>query len=322
MAAVLFVVANTAALTSGETTIQTRLASTLGHTVTLADASAADTAASGKALVVVSAAVTGTTLAAKYKTVTVPVLSHHHTHWQNLGMCSGSTITTQKWFAMNPTYAGHPLAAGLTGDQTGYNPAVGMYRATTAQMGSGAPLTIASAFSAGTDQWNYFAYPTGATMQNGSAPARRIAFTMEDGALPSIQTAGWALWDAAISWALSSNVPPTANAGPDQQVFTGTQVTLNGTGSTDSDGTITARSWRQISGPSVTLSSTTVASPTFTPTVVGSYVFGLTVTDNSGDTSIEDTVTITVALVGGKFFALSGAWTYKPVSAALSGGWH
>lgn len=119
----------------------------------------------------------------------------------------------------------------------------------------------------------------------------------------------------------SSNTPPTANAGPDQLAFTGNTVTLDGTASSDPDGTIASYSWSQLSGPAVTLSSTSAAQPTFTPASVGAHVFGLVVTDNGGDTSLQDTVTISVALPAGRYHATSGAWTYRRVYAALSGAW-
>lgn len=96
------------------------------------------------------------------------------------------------------------------------------------------------------------------------------------------------------------NQGPTANAGADQNVTVDNMVTLNGSGSSDSDGTIASYSWTQISGPTVTLAGTG-ASRTFTPTSTGTYVFGLTVTDNGGLTSAQDSVTVNVtgAVTGG-----------------------
>src|SRR5690606_12307412 len=95
--------------------------------------------------------------------------------------------------------------------------------------------------------------------------------------------------------ASSANQAPTANAGPDQVVTVSSTVTLDGTGSSDPDGTITDYQWKQISGPSVTLSSSTASKPTFTapssPTTLG---FGLVVTDNLNEDSAQDTVTISV----------------------------
>ena len=99
------------------------------------------------------------------------------------------------------------------------------------------------------------------------------------------------------TWPVSggaSNVAPTANAGPDVDTYEGGDlVTLNGTGSSDSDGTIASYSWRQITGPTVNLSNPAVASPTFTAlAAAGIATFGLRVTDDDGAQSTEDTVTI------------------------------
>lgn len=93
----------------------------------------------------------------------------------------------------------------------------------------------------------------------------------------------------------AGNAAPVANAGPDQDsVIGGSTVTLNGTGSTDADGTITAYAWSQKAGTVVTLSSTTVASPTFTaPTKAGTATFELRVTDDAGTQSVSDSVVIT-----------------------------
>ncbi len=88
------------------------------------------------------------------------------------------------------------------------------------------------------------------------------------------------------------NTSPTANAGPDQTVTLATgqnsiAVTLNGSGSSDPDGTISTYNWTGTPDPANTVSpSVTLAA--------GSHTFTLVVTDNSGATSAADTVTITV----------------------------
>ncbi len=94
------------------------------------------------------------------------------------------------------------------------------------------------------------------------------------------------------------NVPPVSDAGADQTVTEGQTVTLNGSESTDSDGTITSRVWAQTGGtPAVTLMPNSGAiKPTFTaPGVTAATVltFSLTVTDDDGE-SDGDTVQITV----------------------------
>ncbi|MEM7132025.1 MAG: putative Ig domain-containing protein [Chloroflexota bacterium] len=89
------------------------------------------------------------------------------------------------------------------------------------------------------------------------------------------------------------NIAPSANAGTDQTVTDsdndgGETITLNGSGSSDSDGTINTYTWNGIDG--ITIPS--VASPTVN-VPVGSYNVTLTVTDDDGATA-SDTVAITV----------------------------
>ena len=58
---------------------------------------------------------------------------------------------------------------------------------------------------------------------------------------------------------------------------------LNGSG-TDSDGNIISYSWAKVSGPAVILYNTLSATLTLSNLLEGTYVFGLTVTDNDGAT--------------------------------------
>ena len=61
------------------------------------------------------------------------------------------------------------------------------------------------------------------------------------------------------------NQAPTADAGSEQSVASQATVTLDGSGSSDpNSGDTLSYSWEQLSGPTVTLSSTSVAQPTFT----------------------------------------------------------
>lgn len=95
---------------------------------------------------------------------------------------------------------------------------------------------------------------------------------------------------------VAGNAPPVANAGADQTVIEGIQVTLDGRASSDSDGIIVSYAWRQIAGSSVMLTGETTAIASFTaPQVLFGRVleFQLTVTDNRGAID-TDTVRITV----------------------------
>ena len=100
-----------------------------------------------------------------------------------------------------------------------------------------------------------------------------------------------------------ANIAPVANAGDDQSVTTGTQVTLTGSGSSDPDNDALTYSWTHTStdggapSPLITLTNPTTASPTFTADTAAVLIFTLTVTDDSGDSATNtdtDTVTITV----------------------------
>jgi RHS repeat-associated protein len=88
---------------------------------------------------------------------------------------------------------------------------------------------------------------------------------------------------------------PIAIAGKDQQVLTNTLITLNGGASFDYQGAITHAWTAAASNPeAVTLSSSTAASPTFTPTKTGQYRFSLVVTDSASQTSVADEVLVNV----------------------------
>jgi PKD repeat protein len=86
-----------------------------------------------------------------------------------------------------------------------------------------------------------------------------------------------------VTW---QNEPPQANAGPDQTVYEGSVVILNGSSSLDIDDGVAAYLWTQTGGPSVTLTNPASANPSFTAPTVGtggaSLTFELTVTDGGG----------------------------------------
>ena len=69
---------------------------------------------------------------------------------------------------------------------------------------------------------------------------------------------------------------------------------LDGTGSSDSDGTIASYAWTQTQGETVTLSDPTASQPSFVaPLSAGTATFELRVTDNDGAQSTPDSVLIT-----------------------------
>ncbi len=115
----------------------------------------------------------------------------------------------------------------------------------------------------------------------------------------------------------AANVAPVANAGANQTVNSGVTVTLNGTASSDSDGTIASYTWTQTAGtPTVTLTSGTTSQPTFpAPTVAtaATLTFTLVVTDNRGATSPATSVNVSVNPAAGGNVNVTGQVTFARV---------
>ena len=136
---------------------------------------------------------------------------------------------------------------------------------------------------------------------NAMSLSFRLTVTDEGGA-----SSGWTT-NVVVTAAPVANQPPVADAGDDFSVTASTTgVTLDGSDSTDSDGTIATYAWVHTStggvAPStaitVTPDSTNPAMATFTaPDTAAELVFTLTVTDDDAATNVNtdtNTVTITV----------------------------
>ena len=143
-----------------------------------------------------------------------------------------------------------------------------------------------------------------------------------------------------ITVTAGANDAPTADAGTNQTVAEGANVTLDGSGSDDPENAALTYAWSQTSGSTVSLSSSTAQSPTFTaPTELlsnASLVFSLTVSDGV-NTSTADTVTITVTagandaptadagsdatVAEGASVTLDGSGSDDPENAALTYSW-
>jgi len=123
----------------------------------------------------------------------------------------------------------------------------------------------------------------------GLGPHRITLRVTDDGGLTGTD-------DVTITVAApAGNEPPTANAGPDQSIpdtdGDGSElVSLDGSGSSDSDGSIVGWRWSEGSRELATGAAAQVSLP------LGTHVVTLTVTDDAGATG-TDTVTITVSEV-------------------------
>lgn len=119
---------------------------------------------------------------------------------------------------------------------------------------------------------------------------------------------------------VGTNTPPTANAGADQTVAAGAQVTLSGSASADSDGTITNYNWTQTAGPAVTLPAGSNIEFSFTApasTTASTLTFSLVVRDNRGANSTADSVTVNVGALPGN---VVGRVTYERIPTTAGSG--
>lgn len=148
---------------------------------------------------------------------------------------------------------------------------------------------------------------------------------------------------------IPANQLPLADAGPDQTLAGGSNVTLDGSGSTDPEGDPIEYSWVQTGGPSVTLTNSNSVSPTFVaPQGTNAnqvLTFQLTVTDTIGSGSSgariapsnpqQDTVQITIlannvpladagqpqTVAGGAAVTLDGSGSTDPDGDPLTYNW-
>ncbi len=129
-------------------------------------------------------------------------------------------------------------------------------------------------------------------------------------------TDGWTnISDVAlIRKKAGQNSPPVASAGTDQTVVGNTEVTLDGSGSTDSDGDSLTYIWNS-QYPGITLSDAAAQQPTFTApdvTEISNYTFSLVVNDGTTDSEtayIKVTVTPAGELIrNGDFAERENTW--------------
>lgn len=200
---VLLVVSNPVNPSSSDLKVVQRL-ETLGLSVTLADDDGITTgAASGKALVIISASVSSGRVGTAFTTAPVPLLTWEAGLFDDLGMTgrtsgvdfgeTGSTDLRTTISVADPT---HPLASGLAGNVIVSNPATRFMWG----LPSDSAALVATIENEPT-KYAVFGYEAGAAMVSGTAPARRVALFLH-ATTPSTLTAnGWVIFDASVTWA-------------------------------------------------------------------------------------------------------------------------
>jgi hypothetical protein len=149
-----------------------------------------------------------------------------------------------------------------------------------------------------TFQWSIVSAPTGSTATLSSSSIPDPSFSPDVMGVYVVQLIvnnGYLnSYPSTVSISTGSTAP-VANAGSNQLVMVGATVTLNGNGSSDSNGNPLTFSWSLLSKPAgsaATLTGATTATPTFIADVTGSYVAQLIVNDGV-TSSAPATVTIT-----------------------------
>ena len=97
--------------------------------------------------------------------------------------------------------------------------------------------------------------------------------------------------------ALTPNIPPVANAGPDQTATVGTTVNLDGSGSSDANGDTLTYAWSFVSRPTgstATLSGAATFNPSFILDKAGTYVVQLIVNDGQASSTADRVIISTL----------------------------
>jgi hypothetical protein len=180
-------------------TIRERLAAQMMVEV-IADETATPASADGKTLVVISSSTIMAMLSTQFRDSAVPVLLLEPNIMPVMGLTAapntdhGGTMPTETQLAL--VGSGHTLHGGLSGTVTVFSGTGG--RATWGVPGPAA--TKIGTLVGRANQVAIFAYDAGAMMVGRTAPAKRLAFFIQDNPTQNLAPDGVKLLDAAIAW--------------------------------------------------------------------------------------------------------------------------
>jgi hypothetical protein len=125
-------------------------------------------------------------------------------------------------------------------------------------------------------------------------------------------------WTILVGTPPATNAAPIAQAGTDQTVPKGTQVTLDGSGSSDPDYDFLTYQWtltQKPGGSLAQLGGATSVSPIFTPDLEGNYEISLVVSDGKLNSAISS---VTITGVNTAPVANAGSNQYSTVSTQIT----
>jgi len=324
---VLFVAGSTN-LNDADTAIKARLEG-MGLAVTVVDDDACATAdAEGKDLVYVSSTIASSKVGSKYRDCAVPFVTHESFLFDDMKM-TASTLNADFGAysgasSIAVSAAGHPLAAGLSGNVAVY--------ASSGVLSFGKPgegCVRVACNPADADQCVIFGYEEGAGMVGMDAPAARVGFFLTDADASLLTVEGWQLFDASVTWALGGSSAPAP--APQEALFIAGSTNLN-----DADTAIKARlegmglavtvvdddacATADAEGKDLVYVSSTIAS-----SKVGSKYRDCAVPFVTHESFLFDDMKMTASTLNADFGAYSGASSIAvsaaghPLAAGLSG---
>ncbi len=175
-----------------------------------------------------------------------------------------------------------------------------------------------------TYSWDFVSKPTGSNAILSDDATVNPQFTADRNGLYELQltvnSGPNSDIDTVLITASTENLAPTTDAGADQNVKTGTKVTLDGSKSDDANGDNLTYRWSFVSkaaGSSASLSGTTTAQPTFTADRDGIYQLRLLVSDGTLESS-PDMVSITASTANSAPVANAGTDQNKNTGARIT----
>lgn len=236
--------------------------------------------------------------------------------WTQLSTPAGSSATVSDPRVFNPTFTADvegvyiaelvvndglvdSLPSTVTITATSGNSAPVADAGPDQNVATGSAVTLDGGGSSDADSdpltyaWTLLSVPAGSSAAFTDAALSNPTFTAD---LDGIYVAELVVNDGTLASAPvavsitadSANSAPTANAGSDQNVATGTVITLDGSGSNDADADPLTYAWTLVSRPAGSIAAlvdATGVNPFFTADVEGVYVAELVVNDGAADSA-------------------------------------
>jgi hypothetical protein len=212
LATIVLHVGDSAALTNGDIAVRDRLQNTLLHTVSVLDDGAAQAATGTYDAVVIAESCASGAMAGKYLTVTTGVMISEGALWDDFGLTSVASSTSQSDDQWDVT-GGTQISGGLSGTQTVFSAVTACHNSLTSDIAAAA--TVTAVLSNAITRATVYYLAQGQSRAGGGAAVEghRVAFGMTDAGAQVAQAAAWTLFDATIAWFVGSGVNTARRTG-------------------------------------------------------------------------------------------------------------